>query len=332
MIRLPYLVLFSLCVFTFADKSLAQNQLVSFSPNIIDNTAQAAQNEKFRVTNATTRIWLENGSTRWSHCMSARCGGDSIYGDLTSKLEYDKLQQYSSELEITRPITQYSFLLARAQVGFVNDGTLRDRDYYNTGLSFRDTLSDIKTGNWISTGIYGGFWGNKEAVEYQIYTGLNIAREELKAYGIRCQTPETGSDVCQALSSDIRVIRNHITWYEPAVGVSAKTMISDKLNALMDFEFSPYAYFSGEDSHYSDSNLNGDVSFKMTGHGRALTTKLGLSYQLSERMNLEAIMRNQRRWAKDQTIARSPNFDAKYPLRTLESERTGIAIGVTIKL
>lgn len=332
MIRLPCLLFLSLCALTFANKSIAQDQLVSFSPDIIDNTAQAAQNEKFRVTNATTRVWLERGSTRWSQCMSARCGGNSIYGDPTSKLEYDKLQQYLSELEITRPITQNSFLLARAQVGFVNDGTLRDRDYYNTELSFRDTLSEIKTGNWISTGIYGGFWGNKEAVEYQIYTGLNIAREELKAYGIECQTPKTGSNTCNDLSSDIRVIRNHITWYEPAVGVSAKTMISNKLNALMDFEFSPYAYFSGEDSHYSDLNLDGEPSFKMTGRGQALTTKLGFSYQFSERMNLEAIMRNQRRWAKDQTIVHGPNFDVKYPLRTLESQRTGIAIGVTIKL
>lgn len=271
---------------------------------------------------AGARYWFSKSSTTRSH--NAQAVAPSL-GNPTSVLAYDNLNAHAIELHARKGFGGAWFARANAGLGWITRGSFDDEDYFAGQIKFSDSTSSVR-GNRLA---YGGIdvgrnlWRSRHGVA-GLFVGYHHWHERLDAYGA---TFTVGGGA--AIPSSDRVITNEVTWRSLRIGIASAAQLSPSSRLSLDAAWLPYAKVRDEDSHWlrqDPGDLGPAPNIFIDGRGHGLQLDLEWRHALRDDWEVGAGLRHW--WLR----ARSGSRDAaglSVPLTELESQRTGVTVGLT---
>jgi hypothetical protein len=268
------------------------------------------------------RYWYSKSTTTRSHNAQEAA---PVLGNPTSILTYDNLNAHAVELHARKTFGAGWFAKGNAGLGWVTRGSFDDEDYFAGQVKFSDSTSSVR-GNELAYGsvdIGRELWRLRNGVA-GIFVGYHYWSEHLDAYGA---TFTVGGG--PAIPSSEPVISNEVTWHSLRVGLTSAARLGPRTRLSFEAAWIPYARVRDEDSHWlrqDPGDLGPAPNIFIEGRGHGLQLELEWRHVLRNAWEVGAGLRHW--WLR----ARSGNREAvgtRVPLTELESQRTGLTLGVT---
>jgi hypothetical protein len=269
------------------------------------------------------RYWLSSGDTRWSHNAQ---GSNPVLGNPTSILSYEDLVAHSVELYGRRNFGGRWFVRGNAGLGWIQDGTLDDEDYFRGQIKFSDTTSPVQ-GNklsYASIDVGRDLWVvNRGRTTVGVFAGFHHWTERADGYGVHYTVnffglPERGDT--------IPAISNEATWESLRLGVAMSTVPGAKTRMLFDVAWIPYAKLASDDSHYLRSDLGPVPNVFIRGRGQGLQLDFEVKHKFAAAWELGF---GARYWWLEATHGSVTSRVSDDPLISFESQRVGFTASLT---
>jgi hypothetical protein len=289
-----------------------------FSLCILCASAFAAQAQDWE---AGTRYWFSKSSTTRSHNAQ---GLVPALGNPTSVLTYDDLSTHAVELHGRRLFGRDWFARVNAGLGSIARGSFDDEDFLAGQVKFSDSTSSVRGNELVYATVDVGrnLWHTHQGAA-GIFVGYHHWYERLDAYGA---TFTVGGGA--PIPSSQPVITNEVTWRSLRLGISSVAELGPRTRLSLEAAWVPYARVRDEDSHWlrqDPADLGPAPNIFIEGRGQGLQLDLEWRHLLAGAWEVGAGLRHW--WLR----ARSGSRDAagtSVPLTELESQRTGVTLGV----
>lgn len=324
--------------------------LIGLNPSARAEVSEA-DSETPRFTTSLS-VWRSTGGTAWSHDASA---AEPLFGDPTSRLEYDSVDSTIVELRARVDLPRRAFLELAYGAGDAEGGTLTDTDFasargaeaFGTTVSgahaYSETISilDGDSVHYIDARLGkelfragGGRTRAGPAVRYLDWT------EQYSARGVSQTICTAPNRLCLPQGTvafgDRQVLFNDARWRALFIGIWARHRLNERLGLSGELAFSPLADLSNDDQHFLRPDLASNPSFRLEGQGQAAIAGLEATYQFSPRLAAGVGLRYW--WMEVRNEARGftafpaggAPFSAK--LNSFESERYGLTLSVAYAL
>ena len=215
------------------------------------------------------------------------------------------------------------FLKGNVGGGGINSGHMNDEDWGIFGIvDYSNTISNKVTGPlfFFTTDVGYDFL---QGPGYKVggFVGFNQFRYTMNADGcVQIANPNSDCVGGAALPTSVAVITEHGTWNSLRVGMSAQTMIYERVKLSGEVAYVPYTTFSGFDDHILRS-----LVFDEHGHGNGVQAEGFLTYMVTDALSLGV---GGRYWALRTT--RGSDVFGGTPLTRNDTYRTDRA-GVTFQ-
>lgn len=312
----------------------------------------AAADDKLPRFSTTLSVWQSTGNTAWSHDASA---AEPLFGDPTSRLEYDNVDSTIVELRGRVDLPRRIFLELAYGTGDAEGGTLTDTDFasargaevfgttvagahaYSETISILDGDSVQYIDASVGKELFRSGDGRTRAgpsVRYLDWT------EQYSARGVSQGICTAPNRLCLPQGTvafgNRQVLFNDARWRALFIGIWGRHRLNERLGLSGELAFSPLADLSSDDQHFLRPDLASDPSFRLEGQGQAATAGLEATYQFSPRLTAGLGVRYW--WMEVRNEARGftafpaggAPFSAK--LNSFESERYGLTLSVAYAL
>jgi len=219
------------------------------------------------------RYWWSEGKTKFSINSSKI---DPTLGNPTSTLTYADVQGNTAEFVFRARNEGNFFAKGFVGGGFLNGGTLDDRDFFAGQVMFSDTGSHLD-GNYLA---YGTLDIGKRfelrrgmtKVTFGPFIGFNLWQEEMQANGARCKPDDVGGTFCGPAGSTVvpfstKVITDQAGWAALRLGAELQIKLFDRFTLIGDAAALPITYLVNNDSHHLRKDLGPIPNIEDTGPG-----------------------------------------------------------------
>jgi hypothetical protein len=302
--------------------------------------------------NVSLSAWQSTGNITWSHDASAF---EPLFGNPTSRLEYDKVDSTIVELRARIELTERLFVELAYGAGDVDSGRLTDTDFVSASgarafgttvagpHAYSETISilDGDSIHFIDARLGREFFRSPDhrsraglAARYLDWTEKFSARGVLQtvctAPGRLCLPQGTFGFV------DREVIYNDARWRALFIGAWGRHRVNERLTLSGELSLSPFADLSSDDRHALRSDLASDPSFRLTGQGRAATAGIEAAYHFNPRLAASIGVRywwmEVRNEARGFTAFPADGAPFSSKLNSFESERYGVTLSLSYAL
>lgn len=311
----------------------------------------SAREDAFRVSTSLS-VWQSAGRTAWSHDASAF---EPLFGNPTSRLEYDSVDSTIVELRARVDLPDRLFLELAYGAGDAEGGTLTDSDFvsargaaaFGTTVSgahpYSETVSilDGDSVHYFDARVGKEVFRSRDnrsragpSVRYLDWT------ERYSARGINQTICTAPNRLCLPQGTvglgDRTVLFNDAHWRALFIGVWGRHRLNERFDLSGELAFSPLADLKSDDRHFLRADLAQDPSFRLEGQGRAATARIEATYQLNPR--LAASLGGRYWWMEVRNEARGftafPAGGAPFSskLNSFQSERYGVTLSLSYAL
>jgi outer membrane protease len=171
---------------------------------------------------------------------------------LWSRLTYDDLQTNSGEFFLRLDTPWDFFIKGFIGGGWTNSGHMNDEDFglnFPPFIPYSNTISGNVAGS-IAYGVFDAGYDFLRGLTYKVgaFVGYTQFHQLMNAWGC-VQIANPLSDCNPPFPTSELVITEDDTWIALRLGISAETMITDRIKFSADAAWLPYANFHGLDTH-----------------------------------------------------------------------------------
>jgi hypothetical protein len=281
------------------------------------------------IWTASGRYWHSMGKTTWNHDASS---ANPMFGDPTSRLDYEHLRGSTGEIEIRGDEATGIFGRALFGIGGISSGALRDRDWFTGQVKFSDTLSTVKGGK-LAYAIVDGGWAlpslSSGPLTTKLFAGYGFWGETVPAHGARCLPDDIGNTICplgDAVAPAAKVISNQAQWHMLRLGVETQLRIGSMLTLSGEVAIVPIGLLVNADSHRLRRDLGPYPNIFQDGAGFGVQAQAMASVNITPNFSLGV---GGRYWHMesyaDSTVIRFASKNAHgLPVNRFSSDRYGL--------
>lgn len=262
--------------------------------------ASAEPEKQPPVVSTSLSVWESTGGSVWSHDASAV---EPLFGDPTSRLDYDDVDSTIVELRVRAAFPEGIVAEVAYGAGDAEDGNLTDQDFvsargadfFNTAIAgehaYSETQSDL----------------NGDAVRYvELSLGKKLYRspdgeseigmngrylhwtEEYRVRGVHQTVCTAPNRLCAPVGfsrfNQRDVVFNEAQWQALFVGVWGSHALTDRVSVSGELSYSPLATLKSDDRHFLRPDLAQSPSFRQEGDGQAATASINAAYRLTPQL------------------------------------------------
>jgi opacity protein-like surface antigen len=209
--------------------------------------------------------------------------GQPITSDL-SRLNYGDMQTNSGEF-FGRIDTPWNvFVKGYVGGGITNGGNLNDEDWVlplpGELAAYSDTLSPAVNGN-IAYGAIDAGYDVLRGRDYKVgvFGGYFAFNQQMSAFG--CTAIASVNCTPPVPASGSPVVTENDKWSAVRVGMSAETMLTDRVKISADVAYLPWVRFNGTDQHFVGNTGTLAEIFPANANGSGVQVEATLSYYLT---------------------------------------------------
>jgi opacity protein-like surface antigen len=229
-----------------------------------------------------TRVWVSSGKFQWNVGTLQGAANSDI-----SRLTYDGLTGTIGELfeRIDSPVG--IFIKGNVGLGTIYGGHQNDEDWLIFGgtVPYSNTLSSTNNGK-LGYGTFDGGYNILTGRDYRLgaFAGYNYFTERWDTLGCS-QIANLFSDCVVPIAGSTVVGTQDSTWQSLRVGLSAETLLFDRLRIVGDVAYLPHVSMVGRDNHLA---RQATTFIDQQGSGQGVQVEAVLSFLVTDSFSVGA--------------------------------------------
>lgn len=255
---------------------------------------------------------FEMGARYWA--TTSRFQKDIDAPSLISRITFDGVRDGSGELFARLDTPSKVFVKGLVGIGTTQSGRMNDEDWGIPADPAGGILAFVPYSNTLQGRVEGGLqygtadigysWIRTPDLRVGSFAGLNILNQNMNSYGcVQLANPNgpCGNFVFPNFPTSEPNIFQHNTWGALRLGTTVDIALASRLKVNVDAAYLPFVLFHGIDHHYALGS-GGTViaaTFPDWGYGRGVQLEAGLTFAVTDQLNLGAGARYWSMWTND---------------------------------
>jgi opacity protein-like surface antigen len=275
-----------------------------------------------------SRIWFSSGRFQWDNAQ-----GINTPNIQESRLTYSGLSGVSGEYFQRIDSPWGIFVKGNVGVGRINNGKQNDEDWGVLGfVAYSNTLSNEGNGR-LSYGTLDAGYDVLRGPGYKVgpFVGYNVFNQRTDTTG--CVQIANPAFPCLAPGDNRLVGTQDTRWESLRVGMSAETMLFDRVKISGDVAYLPWVGFTGRDNHLLRNQTTFFDQIANAGHG--VQAEAILSYLVTSNWTVGVGARYWAMWTTDGTFTctgcGAPGVTGAADAARYSTERYGVFLETSYK-